>query len=72
MHIKQIIVEGFKTYKDRTVIDNLSPGANAIVGPNGSGKSNIFAGKCLCPRKTSTSALSFPLPTRSRRALPSH
>ncbi len=44
MHIKQIIIEGFKTYKDRTVIDDLSPGTNAIVGPNGSGKSNVFAG----------------------------
>jgi len=43
MHIKQVIIEGFRTYKSRTVIP-FGPGANAIVGFNGSGKSNIFDG----------------------------
>lgn len=43
MYIKTIIIQGFKTYKDRTVIDSLSPHSNAIVGKNGSGKSNFFA-----------------------------
>ncbi|KAK4146263.1 RecF/RecN/SMC [Dichotomopilus funicola] len=43
MHIKQIIIQGFKSYKDQTVIEPFSPGTNVIVGRNGSGKSNFFA-----------------------------
>lgn len=43
MHIKQIIIQGFKSYKDQTVIEPFSPGHNVIVGRNGSGKSNFFA-----------------------------
>ncbi|KAH6661923.1 RecF/RecN/SMC N terminal domain-containing protein [Plectosphaerella plurivora] len=43
MFIKQIIVQGFKSYKDQTVIEPFSPGTNVIVGRNGSGKSNFFA-----------------------------
>ncbi|KAL1836153.1 hypothetical protein VTJ49DRAFT_5529 [Mycothermus thermophilus] len=36
-------MEGFKSYKDQTVIEPFSPGTNVIVGRNGSGKSNFFA-----------------------------
>ncbi|KAI4138743.1 MAG: hypothetical protein L6R39_006635, partial [Caloplaca ligustica] len=43
MHIKQIIIQGFKSYKDQTVIEPFSPRHNVIVGRNGSGKSNFFA-----------------------------
>ncbi|CAK7904448.1 structural maintenance of chromosomes protein 3 [[Candida] anglica] len=43
MHIKKIIIQGFKTYKNTTVIDFLSPQHNVVVGRNGSGKSNFFA-----------------------------
>ncbi|KAF5500087.1 Chromosome segregation protein sudA [Colletotrichum siamense] len=43
MYIKQIIIQGFKSYKDQTVIEPFSPGTNVIVGRNGSGKSNFFA-----------------------------
>lgn len=43
MHIKKIIIQGFKTYKNTTVIDLLSPQHNVVVGRNGSGKSNFFA-----------------------------
>jgi len=43
MHIQQIIIQGFKSYKDQTVIEPFSPGLNVIVGRNGSGKSNFFA-----------------------------
>ncbi|EGX51877.1 hypothetical protein AOL_s00043g611 [Orbilia oligospora ATCC 24927] len=43
MHIKQIIIQGFKSYKDQTIIEPFSPGHNVIVGRNGSGKSNFFA-----------------------------
>jgi len=42
MHIKKLIIQGFKTYKDRTEIEQFSPGHNVIVGRNGSGKSNIL------------------------------
>ncbi|KAI5950077.1 SMC3 [Candida theae] len=43
MHIKKIAIQGFKTYKNATVIDDLSPNCNVVVGRNGSGKSNFFA-----------------------------
>ena len=41
MHIKQVVVEGFKTYRDRTEVD-FTKSLNCIVGANGSGKSNLF------------------------------
>ncbi|KAG4425533.1 hypothetical protein IFR04_001230 [Cadophora malorum] len=43
MYIKQIIIQGFKSYKEQTVIEPFSPKTNVIVGRNGSGKSNFFA-----------------------------
>ncbi|KAI9864054.1 MAG: Structural maintenance of chromosomes protein 3 [Trichoglossum hirsutum] len=43
MFIKQIIIQGFKSYKEQTVIEPFSPKHNVIVGRNGSGKSNFFA-----------------------------
>lgn len=43
MYIKKIIIQGFKTYKNTTVIDMVSPHHNVVVGRNGSGKSNFFA-----------------------------
>ncbi|KAI1268698.1 putative chromosome segregation protein SudA [Xylariaceae sp. FL1019] len=43
MYIKQIIIQGFKSYKDQTVMEPFSPGTNVVVGRNGSGKSNFFA-----------------------------
>ncbi|KAI9338092.1 chromosome segregation protein sudA [Zopfochytrium polystomum] len=42
MHIKQINIQGFKSYKDQTTFDPFSPKHNVIVGRNGSGKSNFF------------------------------
>eukprot|EP00930_Biecheleria_cincta_P044410 TRINITY_DN3052_c0_g1_i1.p1 TRINITY_DN3052_c0_g1~~TRINITY_DN3052_c0_g1_i1.p1 ORF type:complete len:1209 (+),score=355.46 TRINITY_DN3052_c0_g1_i1:89-3715(+) len=43
MHIKQVIIRGFKTYKEQTTLDeDFSPGTNVVVGFNGSGKSNFF------------------------------
>jgi structural maintenance of chromosome 2 len=40
--VKHIILEGFKSYKDRTDIGPFDPHFNAITGLNGSGKSNIL------------------------------
>jgi structural maintenance of chromosome 3 (chondroitin sulfate proteoglycan 6) len=43
MHIKRITIQGFKTYKNTTVVDLLSPHHNVVVGRNGLGKLNFFA-----------------------------
>jgi len=40
MKIKKISIQGFKSFRDRLVIQ-ISPGISAFVGPNGCGKSNI-------------------------------
>ena len=40
MHLKEVVINGFKSFADRTRLD-LEPGVIAIVGPNGCGKSNI-------------------------------
>jgi len=43
MHIKQVIIRGFKTYKDQVQVpQDFDQGVNVIVGYNGSGKSNFF------------------------------
>lgn len=42
MWIKEIILEGFKSYATRTVISGFDPQFNAITGLNGSGKSNVL------------------------------
>jgi len=42
MHIKQVIIQGFRSYRDQTVIEPFSPKHNVVVGRNGSGKSNFF------------------------------
>lgn len=42
MYIKQVIIQGFRSYRDQTVIEPFSPKHNVIVGRNGSGKSNFF------------------------------
>ena len=40
MYIKEIKIQGFKSFADKTTIE-LDPTFTGIVGPNGSGKSNI-------------------------------
>ncbi|KAL4472622.1 hypothetical protein ABPG74_018571 [Tetrahymena malaccensis] len=42
MYIKEIIIEGFKSYATRTIIKGFDQQFNAITGFNGSGKSNIL------------------------------
>ncbi|SCV02665.1 LAME_0H03928g1_1 [Lachancea meyersii CBS 8951] len=43
MYIKSVVIQGFKTYKNTTVVEDLSPHFNVVIGGNGSGKSNFFA-----------------------------
>ena len=47
MHIKEIIIDGFKSYAVKTSIQGLDRHFNAITGLNGSGKSNIFDSICF-------------------------
>ena len=47
MYITEIILEGFKSYQDRTAITGFDPNFNAITGLNGSGKSNILDAICF-------------------------
>ena len=47
MHIKSIVIDGFKSYAQRTEITGFDPLFNAITGLNGSGKSNILDSICF-------------------------
>jgi structural maintenance of chromosome 2 len=47
MHIKEIVIDGFKSYPNRTVVSGFDPAFNAITGLNGSGKSNILDSICF-------------------------
>ncbi|KAH8497886.1 hypothetical protein Peur_073154 [Populus x canadensis] len=42
MHIKQVIIEGFKSYREQIATEPFSPKVNCVVGANGSGKTNFF------------------------------
>mmetsp|Transcript_25105 Transcript_25105/g.59524 ORF Transcript_25105/g.59524 Transcript_25105/m.59524 type:complete len:1178 (-) Transcript_25105:240-3773(-) len=47
MYVQEIIIDGFKSYAKRTVVDGFDPMFNAITGLNGSGKSNILDSICF-------------------------
>jgi structural maintenance of chromosome 2 len=47
MYIKEVSIEGFKSYAQRVCLTNFDPGFNAITGLNGSGKSNILDSLCF-------------------------
>ncbi|KAG5185319.1 RecF/RecN/SMC [Tribonema minus] len=42
MHIKQVIISGFRSFRSQAETEPFSPRHNVIVGRNGSGKSNFF------------------------------
>ncbi|XP_035913434.1 structural maintenance of chromosomes protein 3-like [Anopheles stephensi] len=43
MYLREIIINGFKSYMNQTVVEQLDPKHNVVVGRNGSGKSNFFS-----------------------------
>ena len=47
MYIKEVIIDGFKSYAQRTHVKNFDSMFNAITGLNGSGKSNILDAICF-------------------------
>ncbi|XP_070563660.1 structural maintenance of chromosomes protein 2-like [Ptychodera flava] len=47
MWIKEIVIDGFKSYAQRTEVKGFDPLFNAITGLNGSGKSNILDSICF-------------------------
>jgi structural maintenance of chromosome 3 (chondroitin sulfate proteoglycan 6) len=47
MYIKQVIIEGFKSYKEQVATEPFSPKHNCVVGANGSGKTNFFHGMLI-------------------------
>ena len=47
MYIKDIIIDGFKSYAKRTQVGEFDPEFTAITGLNGSGKSNILDAICF-------------------------
>jgi hypothetical protein len=47
MYIQEIILDGFKSYAQKTVISGFDQQFNAITGLNGTGKSNILDSICF-------------------------
>ena len=59
MYIKEVIIDGFKSYAQRTHVKNFDPMFNAITGLNGSGKSNILDAICFVLGISNLSQVSF-------------
>ncbi|GJE94134.1 condensin complex subunit SMC2 [Phanerochaete sordida] len=57
MRISELIIDGFKSYPERTIISGWDPSFNAITGLNGSGKSNILDAICFVLGITNMSAM---------------
>jgi hypothetical protein len=67
MYIEEIVVDGFKSYAQRTVVPSFDPFFNAITGLNGSGKSNILDSVCFVLGITNLSQVRAPPPRRAPR-----
>lgn len=59
MHIKSIVLDGFKSYGNRVEITGFDPEFNAITGLNGTGKSNILDSICFVLGITNLSNVSI-------------
>ncbi|KAI0337135.1 condensin complex subunit SMC2 [Trametopsis cervina] len=57
MRIEELILEGFKSYPERTTITGWDSSFNAITGLNGSGKSNILDAICFVLGITNMTAM---------------
>lgn len=55
--IRQISIQGFKSFSPRKTNINLTPGFTAIVGENGCGKSNILDAVCFVLGRLSSKSL---------------
>ncbi|XP_058056516.1 structural maintenance of chromosomes protein 3-like [Anopheles bellator] len=42
MYIKQVVIQGFKSYGHKTVVESFDQRHNVVIGRNSSGKSNFF------------------------------
>jgi structural maintenance of chromosome 2 len=58
MYIKEVNIDGFKSYAQRVCLSQFDPGFNAITGLNGSGKSNILDSLCFVMGIKNLSAVS--------------
>ena len=59
MYVTSMLIDGFKSYGQRTEITGFDPLFNAITGLNGSGKSNILDGICFVLGITNLSHVSI-------------
>ena len=59
MYIKSMVIDGFKSYGQRTEINGFDHEFNAITGLNGSGKSNILDAICFLLGITNLSHVRF-------------
>ncbi|CAG9997735.1 unnamed protein product [Clonostachys byssicola] len=57
MRITEIVIDGFKSYAQRTTISGWDESFNAVTGLNGSGKSNILDAICFVLGITSMSTV---------------
>lgn len=57
MRVKELVLDGFKSYATRTVITDWDASFNCITGLNGSGKSNILDAICFVLGITSTATM---------------
>jgi len=48
MHLKELIVDGFKSYANRTVVSGWDPEFNAITGLNGTGQQTGMQAQTGC------------------------
>ena len=60
-----MVIDGFKSYGQRTEIEGFDQAFNAITGLNGSGKSNILDAICFLLGITNLTHVRFSVTNRS-------